>query len=91
MFLQGIFNKGLDDSQFEGWLDKALSVTLPDGIEAFCFNIYEDGGNTFSIELIGTGSFDKGNSDWACDEVFTNRNAVGVGFVDGELVIIDKE
>ena len=57
----------------------------------FFFNIYEDGGNTFSIELIGAGSFDKGNSDWACDEVFTNRNAVGVGFVDGELVIIDKE
>ena len=68
-----------------------MSVTLPDGIEAFCFNIYEDGGNTFSIELIGAGSFDKGNSDWVCDEVFTNRNAVGVGFVDGELVIIDKE
>lgn len=79
--------------------------------------------------MIGAGSFDKENSDWACDEVFTNREeplkwksnkswketqtcvegvvrqylingryasvllskkGIGVGFVDGELVLLEK-
>ena len=102
---------------------------IPNNIEAFCINIYEDGSGRYSIELIGAGSFDKENSDWACDEVFTNREellkwksnksweetqtcvegvvrqylingkyasvllskkGIGVGFVDGELVLLEK-
>lgn len=129
MTFLGIFGKELSYSSFEKWIDRTLSANIPNNIEAFCINIYEDGGGRYSIELIGAGSFDKENSDWACDEVFTNREeplkwksnkswketqtcvegvvrqylingryasvllskkGIGVGFVDGELVLLEK-
>lgn len=34
------------------------------------FNLYEDGGNNWSIELVGTESFDLEDKDWCCDEIF---------------------
>jgi shikimate kinase len=64
---------GLPYSTFEEWVDVSLSVELPEGIEAFCFNLYEDGGGKWSVEIVGAASFDREDSDWACDEVFTNR------------------
>ena len=114
-------------NEFEAWLDGALSVELPEDIAAFNFNLYEDGDNLWSIELIGASSFDAEDPDWACDEVFTNReeplswsaetdwenvletmtvyvekyleegkyadmlksyDAVGIGFVDGDITIV---
>ena len=114
-------------NEFEAWLDGALSVELPEDIVAFNFNLYEDGDNLWSIELIGASSFDAEDPDWACDEVFTNReeplswsaetdwenvletmtvyvekyleegkyadmlksyDAVGIGFVDGDITIV---
>lgn len=129
MAFLGIFGKELSYSSFEKWIDRTLSANIPNSIEAFCINIYEDGGGRYSIELIGAGSFDKENSDWACDEVFTNREeplkwksnkswketqtcvegvvrqylingkyasvllskkGIGVGFVDGGLVLLEK-
>lgn len=74
MALFGLFGKvDLPYSAFEEWVNASLSVALPDGIEAFCFNLYDDGGGMWSAEIIGAGSFDKEDSDWACDEVFDNR------------------
>ncbi|RDU24178.1 hypothetical protein [Anaerosacchariphilus polymeriproducens] len=32
--------------------------------------MYEDGEKTWSIELVGTDSFDLEDEDWSCDEVF---------------------
>lgn len=129
MTFLGIFGKELSYSSFEKWIDRTLSANIPNNIEAFCVNICEDGSGRYSIELIGAGSFDKENSDWACDEVFANREdplkwesnkswketqtcvegivrqyltngkyasillskkGVGVGFVDGELVLLEK-
>ncbi len=114
-------------NEFEAWLDAALEADLPDDIAAFNFNLYEDGDNLWSIELIGAPSFDAENPDWACDEIFTNREeplswsaetdweevletmtqyvekylvegkyadllkeseAVGIGFVDGDITIV---
>ena len=114
-------------NEFEAWLDGALSVELPEDIAAFNFNLYEDGDNLWSIELIGASGFDAEDPDWACDEVFTNReeplswsaetdwenvletmtvyvekyleegkyadvlksyDAVGIGFVDGDITIV---
>lgn len=34
------------------------------------FNLYENGNNQWSMELVGTSNFDAEYSDWACDEVF---------------------
>lgn len=75
MSLLGIIGgKGLQYAEFEKWVDTALSAEFPDGIEAFCFNLYDDGNGDWSAEIIGAGSFDKDDSDWACDEVFDNRD-----------------
>ncbi|MBQ9746896.1 MAG: hypothetical protein IJW21_08760 [Clostridia bacterium] len=114
-------------NEFEAWLDAALEADLPDDIAAFNFNLYEDGEYLWSIELIGASRFDAEDPDWACDEVFTNREeplswsaetdwenvletmtqyvekyliegkyadllkdseAVGIGFVDGDIIIV---
>lgn len=61
--------------EFEQWLDNILSNNLPKEIVAFCFNIYEDGDDEWSLELIGSESFEKNNSDWPCDEIYTNRES----------------
>jgi hypothetical protein len=58
---------------FEQWLDKALNHKISDKVVAFCFNVYEDVDNKWSIELVGASSFDKDDDDWPSDEVFTTR------------------
>lgn len=60
-------------TEFSGWLNKQLSRELPDNVVAINFNLYEGLKNVYEIELVGCDSFDKENSDWACDEVFTTR------------------
>lgn len=112
---------------FFEWLDLILKNELNSEIKAINFNLYEDTDNKWSIELVGTFSFDKDNVDWACDEVFATRDnpfviecesdwksmeeffvglvneylsfgkyagkikeyqAIGIGFVDGDLHIL---
>lgn len=51
------------------WLDSILNQEIPEPVVAFCFNLYEDGENQWSLELVGTESFDEEGEDWACDEV----------------------
>ena len=114
-------------NEFEAWLDAALEADLPEDIAAFNFNLYEDDEYLWSIELIGASRFDAEDPDWACDELFTNReeplswsaetdwetvletmtqyvekyledgkyadilkdsDAVGIGFVDGDITIV---
>lgn len=58
----------------EKWLNDTLKNVLPEQIVAIAFNLYEDGDNRWSIEMVGTSSFDTEGSDWACEEVFTTRN-----------------
>ena len=44
MGLFGLFGKiDLSYKAFEKWVDATLSADLPEGIEAFCFNLYDDG------------------------------------------------
>lgn len=38
------------------------------------FNLYEDEENWWSLEMVGTDSFDSEDSDWACNEVFDTRD-----------------
>ena len=59
--------------RFQRWLNIILSVEFPDTVEAISFNLYEDEKNSWSIELIGAGSFDEDDEDWTCDEVITTR------------------
>ena len=68
-------NGGLPYSDFEKWLDEILSneKEMSDDIVAFCFNLYEDADDFWSVELVGSASFDKDDNDWPCDEVFSTR------------------
>lgn len=59
--------------RFAEWLDICLDTELPDNMVAFCFNLYEEENNTWSVELIGSSEFDAADSDWACNEVFNSR------------------
>lgn len=56
------------------WIDSVLENPLPEQVIAIAFNLYEDGENQWSVEIVGTDSFDPDDSDWACDEVFNTRN-----------------
>ena len=58
---------------FVTWLNQAISNEFPKEMIAVNFNLYDDGDNQWSVELVGTSSFDAENPDWACDEVFSNR------------------
>ena len=63
----------LEEKEFFNWLDEILSKKLPDDIKAINFNLYEDVDNKWSIELVGTSTFDENSSDWACSEIYTTR------------------
>ena len=73
----GLFNRLNADKinkDFFVWMNSILKNELNSEVKAINFNLYEDAGNKWSIELVGTFSFDKDNEDWACDEVFAARD-----------------
>lgn len=74
MYSTGINKTGLTYMKFETWLDSVMQMNIPSDVVAFCFNLYEDEDETWTLELIGASTFDKDDSDWACDEVFTTRD-----------------
>lgn len=55
------------------WLDDVLEgiseTGIPTEIVAFGFNLYDDGDDNWSMEIIGTSEFDPCDGDWLCDEV----------------------
>lgn len=55
----GIFN----------WLDNILINDIPKDVRALCFNLYQDNGYYWSLELVGANGYDENNDDWACNEV----------------------
>ena len=55
--------------KLSAWLDDVFSREIPDGVVSVCFNLYEDGENFWSLEVVGCSSFDSEDPDWACDEV----------------------
>lgn len=57
------------EKTFREWANKSLAEKIPANVKAFSFNLYETGVD-FGIELIGAGSFDVNDPDWATDEVF---------------------
>ena len=55
--------------KLSAWLDDVFARDIPEGVVSICFNLYEDGENSWSLEVVGCSSFDSEDSDWACDEV----------------------
>ena len=56
------------ESKVAKWIDSVLQQEIPADVAAFCFNLYDDGDGNWSMELVGTQSFDVDDSDWPCDE-----------------------
>ncbi len=59
----------LDRKEVFEWIDGALEHGAAENIAAFCFNLYDDGDNMWSMELVGTSIFDADDDDWACEEI----------------------
>jgi hypothetical protein len=53
-------------SEFNTWLDNALSEPIPPHIIAFAFNLSEP----WSIDLIGSDEYSFKDSDWVLEETF---------------------
>jgi hypothetical protein len=53
-------------ASFSDWADAIMAGAPTNGIVAYTFNLAEP----WSIELVGCGSFDVDDPDWACDEVY---------------------
>lgn len=56
-------------TRIEEWLNEVLDQEIPAASRAFCFNLYDDGENEWSMELIASSSFDLEDDDWGCDEL----------------------
>ncbi len=63
-------------NRIERLAEAAFGTVIPQDVKAFAFNLYEDADDIWSVEIVGTGSFDKDDEDWACDEItdFGTRN-----------------
>ena len=57
--------------EFNSWADRILLEHAGTPVAAYNFNLYEHE-QEFVIQLIGAKSFDRSDSDWACDEVFSS-------------------
>lgn len=56
-------------NEVANWLNDVLKQEIPEEVAAFCFNLYDDGDNAWSMELVGCERFDAEDEDWPCDEV----------------------
>jgi hypothetical protein len=54
------------------WATEAIPASAPAGVLAYNFNIAQSF-NGFELEVVGSSYFDRGNSDWACEEAWTSR------------------
>ena len=74
---------------FEKWVNNILENDIPEGVVAVAFNIYDDGDGNWSVEAVGTSSFDEEDDDWACDEItdFGSRekNLLGMKTMNGKM------
>jgi len=79
--------------QIEEWLNDILKQEMPSALIAFNFNVYMDGDDQWSLELVGTKSFDIDGEDWACDEItnFGTRDDPFMWEQDADWVdVLDK-
>jgi hypothetical protein len=53
-------------SEFDAWLDDALSHPIAPSVVAFSFNLAEP----WCIEIVGSDRYSDDDSNWACEESF---------------------
>ena len=60
-------------NEFESWIDYLLeSSTMPEDTKAYCFNLYEEEDNIYSLQIVAAGRYSDTDSDWPCDEVWSS-------------------
>src|SRR3954454_14328860 len=62
----GIMSTTSFQSDFDTWLDSALSQPIASSVAAFSFNLAEP----WCIEVVGSDRYSDDDSDWACEESF---------------------
>ena len=78
----GLFDKlkpNKNNKDFFEWLDLILKNELNSEIKAINFNLYEDTDNKWSIELVGTFSFDRDNDCLLYTSLFLSAPFFGEG------------
>ncbi len=73
-------------NEFYSWANKNLAHS---NAYAYCFNLIENSG-VYSVELVGTNSFNLKDEDWACDECFEaspRSIEIGDGFENWEACL----
>ncbi len=59
---------------FNKWIEKQLSKSIPNSVIAINFNLYEaDDDNEFDAQIVGCASYDENDSDWACGAIFSSE------------------
>ena len=56
-------------SEIESWIDNVLNTEIPEETKGFIFNLYDDGDDSWSMEIVATSRFDENDPDWGCDEI----------------------
>lgn len=84
---------GIQYDGFEKWLNLFFLKDQSEEIVAFAFNLYEEANSIWSVELVGTSSFDPEDQDWVCDEVsnFGSRDNPFTWSEDGSWEVMLKE
>ncbi|MDE6780435.1 MAG: hypothetical protein K2J40_03125 [Ruminococcus sp.] len=68
-------------SSFTEWLDNLLENNdIPADTKAFNFNLYDEEGDVFGVQLIASDRFDPDGDEWACCEIWSSEE--DVFFVD---------
>lgn len=68
-------------SSFTEWLNNLLKNNdMPKDTKAFNFNLYDEEGDVYSVQLIASDRFDADDDDWACCEIWSSEE--DVFFVD---------
>lgn len=64
--------------EFKNWLDSLMKNNMPVDTVAFCFNLYEESAedSVYSVQLVACNKFDKNDSDWACEEVWSSEEDI---------------
>ena len=66
-------------TEFENWLNNQLENNdMPENTLAFCFNLYEESveDSVYSVQIVACDKFDKDDSDWACEEVWSSEEDI---------------
>ncbi|MDE6832820.1 MAG: hypothetical protein K2J39_01020 [Ruminococcus sp.] len=59
---------------FAEWLDSLLEKNdIPADTKAFNFNIYDEEGDVYSVQLIASDRFDASDDEWACYEIWSSE------------------